>query len=148
MISNKPIFFSREKVTKPKAQIGFIKFVLLPMFDAVARLFPKVSDKKTYPAIKCKWYKDSLYCSELVRHTDLRLSFLFHKISAVLDCISFKLMSLRPCSMNFNEKQTKIIDESRFFILKKWPISTLSCTISKRFELQPWDWSWIVDNLI
>ena len=47
MISNKSIFLFREKVTKPKAQIGFIKFVLLPMFDAVARLFPRVSVCKT-----------------------------------------------------------------------------------------------------
>ena len=28
----------REKVTKPTAQIGFIKFVLLPMFEQVAKV--------------------------------------------------------------------------------------------------------------
>ena len=35
-------FMDREKVTKPTAQIGFIKFVLVPLFDAVARLFPQI----------------------------------------------------------------------------------------------------------
>lgn len=35
-------FMDREKVTKPSAQIGFIKFVLLPMFENVAKLFPKI----------------------------------------------------------------------------------------------------------
>lgn len=29
-------FMDRDKVTKPTAQIGFIKFVLLPMFEQVA----------------------------------------------------------------------------------------------------------------
>ena len=31
-------FMDREKVTKPTAQIGFIKFVLLPMFEAIAKV--------------------------------------------------------------------------------------------------------------
>eukprot|EP00106_Octopus_bimaculoides_P016183 XP_014783625.1 PREDICTED: high affinity cGMP-specific 3',5'-cyclic phosphodiesterase 9A-like [Octopus bimaculoides] len=35
-------FMDRDKVTKPSAQIGFIKFVLLPMFQSVAKLFPKI----------------------------------------------------------------------------------------------------------
>jgi len=30
-------FMDREKVTKPTAQIGFIKFVLLPMFETMAK---------------------------------------------------------------------------------------------------------------
>ena len=34
-------FMDREKVTKPTAQIGFIKFVLIPMFETVM----KVSDE-------------------------------------------------------------------------------------------------------
>uniref|UniRef100_A0A1I8GZN0 Phosphodiesterase n=1 Tax=Macrostomum lignano TaxID=282301 RepID=A0A1I8GZN0_9PLAT len=37
-------FMDREKVTKPTAQIGFIRFVLIPMFEAVAKLFPALSD--------------------------------------------------------------------------------------------------------
>ncbi|KAK2151522.1 hypothetical protein LSH36_361g08013 [Paralvinella palmiformis] len=36
-------FMDREKVTKPAAQIGFIKFVLLPMFETVAELFPEIN---------------------------------------------------------------------------------------------------------
>ena len=47
-------FMDREKVTKPTAQIGFIKFVLLPMFETIAKartLFdslrvPQVSETK------------------------------------------------------------------------------------------------------
>uniref|UniRef100_A0A1I8IQK5 Phosphodiesterase n=1 Tax=Macrostomum lignano TaxID=282301 RepID=A0A1I8IQK5_9PLAT len=31
-------FMDREKVTKPTAQIGFIRFVLIPMFEAVAKV--------------------------------------------------------------------------------------------------------------
>ncbi|CAH1797483.1 unnamed protein product [Owenia fusiformis] len=32
-------FMDRDKVTKPTAQIGFIKFVLIPMFETVAKLY-------------------------------------------------------------------------------------------------------------
>jgi high affinity cGMP-specific 3',5'-cyclic phosphodiesterase 9 len=42
-------FMDRDKVTKPTAQIGFIKFVLLPMFDAVARLFPRIDSALVEP---------------------------------------------------------------------------------------------------
>ena len=35
-------FMDREKVTKSKSQIGFIKFVLLPLFEALGRLYPSV----------------------------------------------------------------------------------------------------------
>ncbi|XP_077866488.1 high affinity cGMP-specific 3',5'-cyclic phosphodiesterase 9A-like [Saccoglossus kowalevskii] len=35
-------FMDRDKVTKPTAQIGFIKFVLIPMFEAVAKLFSEI----------------------------------------------------------------------------------------------------------
>ena len=32
----------REKVTKPTAQIGFIKFVLIPMFETFAKVMGNV----------------------------------------------------------------------------------------------------------
>lgn len=35
-------FMDRDKVTKPSSQIGFIKFVLLPLFEAVGELFPQI----------------------------------------------------------------------------------------------------------
>ncbi|XP_071210536.1 high affinity cGMP-specific 3',5'-cyclic phosphodiesterase 9A-like isoform X3 [Salvelinus alpinus] len=35
-------FMDRQKVTKPTAQIGFIKFVLIPMFETVMKLFPQI----------------------------------------------------------------------------------------------------------
>ena len=31
-------FMDRDKVTKPTAQIGFIKFVLIPMFEAMTKV--------------------------------------------------------------------------------------------------------------
>ncbi|KAK2509224.1 hypothetical protein MC885_009192 [Smutsia gigantea] len=37
-------FMDRDKVTKATAQIGFIKFVLIPMFETVAQLFPAVEE--------------------------------------------------------------------------------------------------------
>lgn len=32
-------FMDRDKVTKPTAQIGFIKFVLIPMFETVMKVW-------------------------------------------------------------------------------------------------------------
>uniref|UniRef100_A0A8C9V1D6 Phosphodiesterase n=1 Tax=Scleropages formosus TaxID=113540 RepID=A0A8C9V1D6_SCLFO len=42
-------FMDRDKVTKPTAQIGFIKFVLIPMFEAVMKLFPQIEDIMVQP---------------------------------------------------------------------------------------------------
>ena len=36
-------FMDREKVTKPSSQIGFIKFVLLPLFETLGDLFPVIT---------------------------------------------------------------------------------------------------------
>jgi len=35
-------FMDRDRVTKPSAQIGFIKYVLLPLFEALSKLYPEV----------------------------------------------------------------------------------------------------------
>jgi high affinity cGMP-specific 3',5'-cyclic phosphodiesterase 9 len=32
----------REKVTKPSAQVGFIKFVLIPLYEALASMFEEI----------------------------------------------------------------------------------------------------------
>uniref|UniRef100_A0A3Q3FJU6 Phosphodiesterase n=1 Tax=Kryptolebias marmoratus TaxID=37003 RepID=A0A3Q3FJU6_KRYMA len=42
-------FMDRDKVTKPTAQIGFIKFVLIPMFETVMRLFPQIEEIMVQP---------------------------------------------------------------------------------------------------
>ncbi|XP_077985023.1 high affinity cGMP-specific 3',5'-cyclic phosphodiesterase 9A-like [Glandiceps talaboti] len=42
-------YMDRDKVTKPTAQIGFIKFVLIPMFEAVCKLFPQIEDVMVKP---------------------------------------------------------------------------------------------------
>ena len=33
-------FMDRDKVTKSSAQVGFIKFILIPLYEAMAELFP------------------------------------------------------------------------------------------------------------
>lgn len=42
-------FMDRDKVTKPTAQIGFIKFVLIPMFETVSKLFPQIDNTMVEP---------------------------------------------------------------------------------------------------
>ncbi|XP_044298623.1 high affinity cGMP-specific 3',5'-cyclic phosphodiesterase 9A [Varanus komodoensis] len=42
-------FMDRDKVTKPTAQIGFLKFVLIPMFETVTKLFPEVEEVMLHP---------------------------------------------------------------------------------------------------
>ncbi|XP_029794769.1 high affinity cGMP-specific 3',5'-cyclic phosphodiesterase 9A isoform X2 [Suricata suricatta] len=42
-------FMDRDKVTKATAQIGFIKFVLIPMFEMVTKLFPAVEELMLQP---------------------------------------------------------------------------------------------------
>uniref|UniRef100_A0A673FNP7 Phosphodiesterase n=1 Tax=Sinocyclocheilus rhinocerous TaxID=307959 RepID=A0A673FNP7_9TELE len=42
-------FMDRDKVTKPTAQIGFIKFVLIPMFETVMTLFPQIEEIMVQP---------------------------------------------------------------------------------------------------
>ena len=36
-------FMDREKVTKPSAQVGFIKFVLIPLFETVAKVIDQIT---------------------------------------------------------------------------------------------------------
>ncbi|XP_076866764.1 high affinity cGMP-specific 3',5'-cyclic phosphodiesterase 9A isoform X2 [Brachyhypopomus gauderio] len=42
-------FMDRDKVTKPTAQIGFIKFVLIPMFETFMKLFPQIEEVMVQP---------------------------------------------------------------------------------------------------
>ncbi|XP_053162444.1 high affinity cGMP-specific 3',5'-cyclic phosphodiesterase 9A isoform X3 [Hemicordylus capensis] len=42
-------FMDRDKVTKPTAQIGFLKFVLIPMFETVTKIFPEVEEVMLQP---------------------------------------------------------------------------------------------------
>ncbi|VTJ71987.1 Hypothetical predicted protein [Marmota monax] len=42
-------FMDRDKVTKATAQIGFIEFVLIPMFETVTKLFPVVKEIMLQP---------------------------------------------------------------------------------------------------
>ncbi|XP_064610450.1 high affinity cGMP-specific 3',5'-cyclic phosphodiesterase 9A-like isoform X1 [Liolophura sinensis] len=52
-------FMDREKVTKSSSQIGFIKFVLLPLFETLGQLFPVVEDQIIQPVrFALKYYTD------------------------------------------------------------------------------------------
>ncbi|XP_059822221.1 high affinity cGMP-specific 3',5'-cyclic phosphodiesterase 9A isoform X2 [Hypanus sabinus] len=42
-------FMDRDKVTKATAQIGFINFVLIPLFETVMKLFPQIEDSMVQP---------------------------------------------------------------------------------------------------
>jgi high affinity cGMP-specific 3',5'-cyclic phosphodiesterase 9 len=42
-------FMDRDKVTKSSAQIGFIRFVLLPLFESMSRLFPQLEEATISP---------------------------------------------------------------------------------------------------
>ncbi|XP_069745302.1 high affinity cGMP-specific 3',5'-cyclic phosphodiesterase 9A isoform X1 [Narcine bancroftii] len=42
-------FMDRNKVTKATAQIGFINFVLIPLFETVMKLFPQIEDTMVQP---------------------------------------------------------------------------------------------------
>nr|KAF6475611.1 phosphodiesterase 9A [Rousettus aegyptiacus] len=60
-------FMDRDKVTKATAQIGFIKFVLIPMFETVTKLFPVVKEIMLQPL----WASRDRY-EELKRMEDAR----------------------------------------------------------------------------
>ncbi|XP_031552687.1 high affinity cGMP-specific 3',5'-cyclic phosphodiesterase 9A-like [Actinia tenebrosa] len=42
-------FMDRDKVTKATAQIGFIKFVLIPLFESLSKLFPQIDGVMVKP---------------------------------------------------------------------------------------------------
>lgn len=58
-------FMDREKVTKPTAQIGFIKFVLIPMFETVM----KVSVQQGAPlcSAACRLHTIRSFCCNTMR---------------------------------------------------------------------------------
>lgn len=70
-------FMDREKVTKPTAQIGFIKFVLIPMFETVMKVSMQgiAATEKDRGAAKWEWVV-----------LPLHLFFLFSFLSPWLIC--------------------------------------------------------------
>ncbi|XP_018432343.1 PREDICTED: high affinity cGMP-specific 3',5'-cyclic phosphodiesterase 9A [Nanorana parkeri] len=53
-------FMDRDTVTKPKAQIGFIKFVLLPLFETVMKLFPQIEEAMVCPLQEARDHYEEL----------------------------------------------------------------------------------------
>ena len=44
-------FMDRDQVNKCSSQVGFIKFVLLPLFEALGELFPVIQVSRTGGAL-------------------------------------------------------------------------------------------------
>ncbi|CAI2738213.1 unnamed protein product [Dicrocoelium dendriticum] len=57
----------REKVTKAASQCGFIRFVILPLFEAFAKLFPPLKEAIVQPAHEQLSYYTELSQQELSR---------------------------------------------------------------------------------
>jgi len=52
-------FMDREKVTKPSAQVGFIKFVLIPLYEALASMFEEIREPILAPVVRAlEYYSD------------------------------------------------------------------------------------------
>ncbi|KAK4304511.1 hypothetical protein Pmani_023540 [Petrolisthes manimaculis] len=53
-------FMDREKVTKSSAQIGFIKFVLIPLFESICQLFPQAEERLVAPLRQAREHYEEL----------------------------------------------------------------------------------------
>ncbi|KAJ3061946.1 hypothetical protein HK102_008929 [Quaeritorhiza haematococci] len=54
-------FMDRQKVTKASAQVGFISFVMIPLFEAVAKVLPNMEDPVINPIRRAlDYYKNLL----------------------------------------------------------------------------------------
>ncbi|ORY39916.1 HD-domain/PDEase-like protein [Rhizoclosmatium globosum] len=53
-------FMDREKVTKPSAQVGFIGFVMIPLFELVSKVLPNMDEPIIQPIKKAHEYYKSM----------------------------------------------------------------------------------------
>jgi high affinity cGMP-specific 3',5'-cyclic phosphodiesterase 9 len=53
-------FMDPTKVTKATAQLGFIQFVLSPLFESLAKLFPQLEEMMVIPLRKAQEYYTNL----------------------------------------------------------------------------------------
>ena len=84
-----PCVFCPSQVTKPSAQIGFIRFVLIPLFEALEQLFPVLEVTNTHlykffsTAIQLPtksvsvWEKSSLYSCNHTHNVQIALEFFY-----------------------------------------------------------------------
>ncbi|KAJ3365043.1 hypothetical protein HDU91_002343 [Kappamyces sp. JEL0680] len=53
-------FMDRDKVTKPSAQVGFLSFVVIPLYEALGKLYPDIEPGFIQPIKRSlQFYKDS-----------------------------------------------------------------------------------------
>lgn len=57
-------FMDRDKVTKPSAQVGFIEFVMLPMFNSISRVLPDLKQTVVLQISKSLQYYKQLMAEE------------------------------------------------------------------------------------
>uniref|UniRef100_A0A6Q2ZIP4 High affinity cGMP-specific 3',5'-cyclic phosphodiesterase 9A n=1 Tax=Esox lucius TaxID=8010 RepID=A0A6Q2ZIP4_ESOLU len=81
-------FMDRDKVTKPTAQIGFIKFVLIPMFETVMKLFPQIEEIMVQPL------RDSRDHYEELKQIDDAMTEVGYLFKDTLRALAFGLMSI------------------------------------------------------
>jgi len=59
-------FMDRDKVTKPGAQVGFLSFVVIPLYEALGKLYPSIEADFITPIRKSLEYYKSLQNAEKV----------------------------------------------------------------------------------
>lgn len=65
-------FMDREKVTKPSAQVGFIKFVLVPLYESLAALFPEIREPILAPVNRAYDYYADLVEKEKAEDEEVK----------------------------------------------------------------------------
>jgi len=60
--------FSLPQVTKPSAQIGFIRFVLIPLFEALEQLFPVLEVGTLYACALSSILRDKIFAELMAFH--------------------------------------------------------------------------------
>ncbi|KAK3718261.1 hypothetical protein QZH41_013164, partial [Actinostola sp. cb2023] len=120
-------FMDRHKVTKATAQIGFIKFVLVPLFESLSKLFPQI-DKAMLTPLREAY--DHYECLKVEEEKSRRgLDFNYHALNTSSTSVhdekstedssenltksdNKKTMSERFWFINNNEKNVSLIRES------------------------------------
>lgn len=65
-------FMDRDKVTKPTAQIGFIKFVLIPLFEATTMVLPQLQTMITALRESLDYYEQLKQMEDMLKDKDVQ----------------------------------------------------------------------------
>ncbi|KAL5019659.1 hypothetical protein ScPMuIL_002551 [Solemya velum] len=92
-------FMDREKVTKPSAQIGFIKFVLIPMFETVSQLCTELNEVMVIPLRQAKDRYEQMRLSDEKDKSEL--------YSQIDKCMCESLRQSRDRYQDLSEQKTE-----------------------------------------